>query len=126
MRNLLVCAVLAVVSAMTVSAEEPVQTLAIGEIARGQLVSIRGEVARVADYDQIIVADASGRVTVSAPDGFSRTTFELGDVITVTGRVDDDLIALRREIYADTIILADGSRYVINDPIFDYCDEGIE
>lgn len=126
MRSLIVFALLAVIATMAVSAEEPAQTLAIGEIAPGQLVSIRGEVTRVADYDEIIVADASGRVTVSAPDGFVRTAFDVGDVITVTGRVDDELIALRREIYADTIILADGSRYVINDPIFDYCDEGIE
>ncbi|MCG8479663.1 MAG: hypothetical protein MI724_11240 [Spirochaetales bacterium] len=128
MRTVIVlgAAVLFTAVSIPIYTEEPARIVAIGDIAPGHTVSIRGEVVRLADYDEIIVEDASGRVEVFAPDGFRRTAFDVGDVITVTGRVDDDRIALRREIHADTIILADGSRYIINDPIFDYCDEGIE
>ena len=124
--NILVAVVMLATVGVAAHADEPVRVVAIDEIAPGNIVSIRGEVVRLADYDEIVVEDASGRVEVLAPEGFRRTAFDIGDVITVTGRVDDARLAVRREIYADTIILADGSRYIMNDPIFAYCDEGIE
>lgn len=117
---------LAAASLATASADEPTEITAIDSIARGAVVSIRGQIIEQPDYDEIVVEDATGRVEVYAPDGFRRTAFDVGDTVTVVGRVDDDLLALRREIYADVILLPDGSRYVINDPIFLYCDEGIE
>lgn len=124
--NILVAVVMLATVGVGAHANQPAHVVAIDDIAPGDTVSIRGEVIRLADYDEIIVEDASGRVGVLAPEGFRRTAFDIGDVVTVTGRVDDARLTFRRDIYADTIILADGSSYIINDPIFVYCDEGIE
>ena len=80
----------------------------IGEVGRGERVTIRGEVVRFLDEDEILVRDESGRIEVYTGSAVDPPP-AIGEVITVTGRVDDDLIAIRRELYASTIIRADGT-----------------
>ncbi len=103
-RVILVAALL--LAAGAVGAEERVR--AIGDIRRGEVVTVIGEVTRVRDYDEFLIRDETGRVRVYFPDGIDREELRSSESVTVTGRVDDDLIELFREIYATRIIFADG------------------
>ncbi len=89
-------------------AEEDVRE--IGSLRRGEFATIRGEVVRYRDYDEILIADASGRIDVYLGEPTaSRWPFSVGDTITITGRVDDDLISFRKDFYATEAVLEDGS-----------------
>lgn len=82
----------------------------IGSLRRGEFATIRGEVVRYRDYDEILIADASGRIEVYLGEPTaSRWPFSVGDIITITGRVDDDLIGFRKDFYATKAILEDGT-----------------
>ena len=88
-----------------VDVAEPTQaTTAIGEIARNTMVTVSGTVQRVTDEDEFVIEDATGSISVWTGNQFF--TVDVGESVTVTGFVDDDLL---KEIYAQEIIRADGS-----------------
>lgn len=101
----------ALVSTVAAQGDSDGQTdlLSIGEIRRGEQVTVAGEVTRIRDYDTFRIEDETGRVQVYVRGGFSRSAIRTGETVTVTGWVDDDLLAFRREIYATRITLADGT-----------------
>ena len=88
---------------------EPAQaTTAIGEVARNTMVTVSGTVQRVTDEDEFVIEDATGSIPVWTGNQFF--TVDVGESVTVSGFVDDDLL---KEIYAQEIIRADGSVVLI-------------
>lgn len=78
----------------------------IAELQRGTTITIRGEVVRITDEDEFILKDATGSVRVYV--GSTMVPAEVGESITVSGFVDDDVVE-PKEIYAKTLTRADGS-----------------
>lgn len=108
------CAVVALaLAAVTVGAQESDEGPAVQSIRslrRGSFAAIQGEVVRYRDRDEILVRDASGRIEVFlGSENFSQPPVTVGEIVTVTGWVDDDLIDIRRELYATRIVRADGT-----------------
>jgi uncharacterized protein YdeI (BOF family) len=75
-------------------------------LQRGATITVRGEVARITDEDEFILKDSSGSVRVYV--GPDMVPAEVGENVTVSGFVDDDVIE-PKEIYAKTLTRADGS-----------------
>jgi uncharacterized protein YdeI (BOF family) len=106
----IVSGVLIIVIALSAAfAEDGTQTEAqpIGSIRRGETVTVSGEIIRVRGYDEFVIEDETGRVSVYVEGGFSRSEIQTGQRVTVRGRVDDDLLVFRREIYATEVVLSD-------------------
>jgi uncharacterized protein YdeI (BOF family) len=82
----------------------------VADVKRGELVVLRGEVSRIADEDEFILTDDSGRIRVYI--GWENDLpVKRGDRVIVEGRADDDAIfGTRPEIYARVLELADGTR----------------
>jgi uncharacterized protein YdeI (BOF family) len=78
----------------------------ITDAARGAFVAVKGEVTRILDEDTFRLTDATGSIRVYI--GPNRMPVRDGDSVTVEGQVDDDLIG-PREIYADALVLEDGT-----------------
>lgn len=89
-------------------AQADAQLTEIAALTRGQLVEVRGMVARITDEDEFILSDASGQVRVYVGPNFVPASE--GEAITVFGRVDDDGLL---EIYASRIIRADGTEVAL-------------
>ncbi len=81
----------------------------IEDIERGANVTLEGEVIRILDEDEFRLQDDTGSVRVYI--GWrNRVTVAVGETVTVTGFVDDDLVSyFRPEIYARQVIRADGT-----------------
>ena len=77
---------------------------AIGQLVRNSSVTVVGQVERVTDEDEFVIADGTGSVTVWTGQSFF--TVDQGEQVTVRGFIDNDLIL---EIYATEIIRADGT-----------------
>lgn len=73
------------------------------------MVTVKGTVDRITDEDEFRMSDKTGRVRVYV--GPNWVPVDVGEVITVRGFVDDDIIG-PLEIYARDITRADGT--VIN------------
>jgi uncharacterized protein YdeI (BOF family) len=82
----------------------------IADVSRGERVELRGEVVRIADEDEFILEDDSGRVRVYI--GWQNDLpVDRGDIVIVEGRADDDAFpGMRPEIYARVLELANGER----------------
>ncbi len=78
----------------------------IADAERGTMVTVQGIVERITDEDEFRLADASGSIRVYV--GPNWVPAELGERVIVNGFVDDDVIA-PREIYARSLIRADGT-----------------
>jgi uncharacterized protein YdeI (BOF family) len=78
----------------------------IGDLQRGTMVTVQGTVERITDEDEFRLADASGDIRVYV--GPNWVPADVGEAVTVNGRVDDDLIG-PREIYARSLTRADGT-----------------
>jgi uncharacterized protein YdeI (BOF family) len=76
----------------------------VGDLVRNTMVTIEGTVTRINDEDEFIITDSTGSVQVYT--GRSYFTVEQGQQVTVLGLVDDGVLL---EIYADEIVLPDGS-----------------
>ena len=96
-------AVLAILFSGSLAAADPI--VAISDAERGSFVTVEGDVTRILDEDTFRLTDASGNIRVYV--GPNRLPVRPGDRVAVTGFVDDDLGP--REIYADTIVTADGT-----------------
>jgi uncharacterized protein YdeI (BOF family) len=92
-----------VLAALPATADQPI---AIADIARNATVTVAGTVDRLTDEDEFVLADRTGQVRVYV--GPNRVPVAPGDVVTVSGMVDEDL---RLEIYADRITRADGTTF---------------
>ena len=92
------------------SSDEAPAVQAIRSLRRGDFATIQGEVVRFRDRDEILVRDETGRIEVFlGSENFSRPPVEVGETVTVTGWVDDDVIDIRRELYATQIVRTDGT-----------------
>jgi uncharacterized protein YdeI (BOF family) len=76
----------------------------IGSLSRNTMVTVEGTVTRINDEDEFVIADSTGSIQVYT----GRTFFSVdqGQKVTVRGLVDDGVLL---EIYADEIVLPDGS-----------------
>lgn len=90
---------------------EDMEITEIGDLSRGEFVTVRGRITRFNDYDELRLRDESGQVDIYLGEApMRRPPFSLGDTITVAGWVDDALIQLPfKEIYATEIYLEDGT-----------------
>lgn len=78
----------------------------INAVQRGQRVTLRGEVVRLKDEDEFVLADETGRIDIYI--GWRNDMpVKVGETVTVVGMADDDAVPGQRpEIYARTLILA--------------------
>ena len=85
------------------------QITKIEDIQRGATVTLHGQVTRILDEDEFRLADDTASVRVYI--GWrNRVSVDVGETVTVTGFVDDDLVnVFRPEVYARTIVRQDGS-----------------
>ena len=81
----------------------------IENLERGASVTLQGEVVRILDEDEFRLRDDTGSVQVYI--GWqNRVMVDVGETVTVSGFVDNDLIdVFRPEVYAREIIREDGS-----------------
>ncbi|MDV7393139.1 NirD/YgiW/YdeI family stress tolerance protein, partial [Arthrospira platensis SPKY1] len=64
---------------------------AVEDVRRGQRVTLRGEVVALADEDEFILADETGRIRVYI--GWRNDMpVDVGEVVTVVGMADDDVV----------------------------------
>jgi uncharacterized protein YdeI (BOF family) len=78
---------------------------AIEDLQRDTPVTVRGTVDRITSSDEFYLRDETGAVRVYV--GPNRIPAEVGENITIIGKVDEDR---KLEVYAFEIIRADGSR----------------
>lgn len=85
----------------------------VTDVKRGDRVVLRGQVARIAEEDEFILADESGRIRVYI--GWKNDLpVKRGDTVIVEGRADDDaLFGTRPEIYARVLELTNGERITL-------------
>jgi uncharacterized protein YdeI (BOF family) len=76
----------------------------ISDLARNTMVTVEGTVTRINDEDEFIIADSTGSIQIYT--GRSYFTVDQGQRVSVRGLVDDGVLL---EIYADEIVLPDGS-----------------
>lgn len=86
----------------------------IEDIQRGAQVTLTGEVIRILDEDEFRLRDETGSVQVYI--GWrNRVMVDVGETVTVSGFVDDDLLqAFRPEVYARQIVREDGETIDLN------------
>lgn len=76
----------------------------IGNLVRNTMVTIEGTVSRINDEDEFVITDSTGSIQVYT--GRTFFTVNQGQKVSVRGLVDDGVML---EIYADEIVLPDGS-----------------
>jgi hypothetical protein len=103
MRFLLAAAVAVLAAPAAASEPTPVADLA------QQLATVEGTVHRITDEDEFLLADSTGHVRIYV--GPARVPVQPGELVTVTGFVDD---GLRIEIYAQEIVRADGTTFAFD------------
>jgi uncharacterized protein YdeI (BOF family) len=88
---------------------EAVVITPIDALSRGITATIEGRVTRILDEDEFRIEDATGSVRVYI--GWkNRLALPIGELVIVTGVVDNDLVSFfRPEFYATEITRADGS-----------------
>lgn len=86
----------------------------IEKLASGMNVTVRGKVTRILDEDEFRIQDSTGSVRVYI--GWkNRMPVPVGEMVTVRGVVDDDLVSrFRPEIYAFEVTRQDGSVIKLN------------
>ena len=83
----------------------------IADAQRGAMVTVRGIVERITDEDEFRLSDASGTIRIYV--GPNWVPAQVGETVTVSGRVDDDRLT-PREIYARSLIRADGTVFTFD------------
>ena len=86
----------------------------IENLERGSNVTLQGEVTRILDEDEFRLQDETGSVRVYI--GWrNRVMVDVGEKVTVSGFVDDDLVSyFRPEVYAREIVREDGSSIALD------------
>jgi len=82
----------------------------IESLRRGQLATVRAEVIRITDDDEMIVRDSTGRLRIYVPGvpNLGRLV-SVGELLTITGTMDDDFFDIPRELYAESMVRVDGT-----------------
>lgn len=80
-------------------------TTAIADIAKGSEVTLAGTVQRIPDQDEFILQDATGTIEVYL--GTTRIDLTVGEAVSVTGFVDNDLLS--KDVCARSVTRADGT-----------------
>ncbi|MFK7868639.1 MAG: hypothetical protein AB8B58_05295 [Roseobacter sp.] len=78
----------------------------IADVKRNMIVTVQGTVERIPDEDEFRLTDQSGSILVYV--GPNWVPVDVGEAITVNGRVDDNLIG-PPELYARSLTRADGT-----------------
>lgn len=81
------------------------QITAIADAQRGTMVTVQGVVERITDEDEFRLIDTTGSIRIYV--GPNWVPADVGEAVTVSGFVDDDIGPL--EIYARTLTRADGT-----------------
>jgi uncharacterized protein YdeI (BOF family) len=111
MPRLLSLPVMAALIAFPLASAAYAQTpVPIEDAKRGTMVTVAGTVERITDEDEFILTDQSDSIRVYV--GPNWVPAQVGDTVTVHGFVDDDL--LRRELYARTLTMADGTTFTFD------------
>ena len=86
----------------------------VADLKPGATVTLQGEVTRILDEDEFRLQDETGSVKVYI--GWrNRVMVDVGETVTVSGFVDDDLVShFRPEIYAREIVRQDGTTIALN------------
>ena len=92
-------------TALPLAAQSVPDITPIAETLRGTMVTVQGTVDRITDEDEFRLTDATGSILVYV--GPSIVPVDVGEAITVSGFVDDDLLG-PRELYARDLTRADG------------------
>jgi uncharacterized protein YdeI (BOF family) len=85
----------------------------VADVKRGDRVVLRGEITRILDEDEFVLADESGRIRVYLgwKNDVDQLELNRGDLVIIEGRADDDAIfGTRPEIYARVVERANGAR----------------
>jgi uncharacterized protein YdeI (BOF family) len=77
----------------------------VGDVERGTMVTVAGDVQRITDTDEFRLSDDTGSIKVYV--GPNWVPVAVGESVTVSGFVDNDFGRL--ELYARTLIRADGT-----------------
>jgi uncharacterized protein YdeI (BOF family) len=77
----------------------------LGDVERGTMVTVAGEVQRILDTDEFRLSDDTGSIKVYVGPNWAPVA--VGDAVTVSGFVDSDFGRL--ELYARTLTQADGT-----------------
>lgn len=93
---------LALIMAVPAIAE---QLTPIGEVKRGTMVTVAGNIERILDSDEFRLADETGSIRVYV--GPNWVPAPVGESVTVAGFVDNGIGRL--ELYARTLTRADGT-----------------
>ena len=96
-------AVLALSLALALSGVALADTTAVQDLRRGMPATVEGEVERITDDDEFVLADQTGSILVYI--GPSPMPVRVGDRVRVAGAVDDDGPL---ELYATEVTLPDG------------------
>ncbi|MEE4187490.1 MAG: hypothetical protein V2I76_03460 [Roseobacter sp.] len=78
----------------------------IANLKRGAMVTVQGTVEMITDEDKFRLTDSSGDIRVYV--GPNWVPADVGEVVIVNGRVDDDLIG-PKELHARSLRRADGT-----------------
>lgn len=92
--------------AFPIAAQAQTSVTPIADTARGTMVTVQGTVERITDEDEFRLTDATGSIKIYV--GPNWVPADLGETVTVSGFVDDNLIG-PKEIYARELTRADGS-----------------
>lgn len=93
-------------SAAMVAGPAMANTASIADLRYGQMVTITGVVQNITDEDEFRIKDASGAILVYI--GPNIVPFDLGETVTVSGRVDREMGQL--ELYARDAMRGDGTK----------------
>ncbi len=84
-----------------------VNSVAIADLLYGQTATVTGTVQNIPDEDEFRIKDASGAILVYI--GPNIVPFDVGETITVTGRVDREMGQL--ELYARNAVRTNGTKF---------------
>jgi uncharacterized protein YdeI (BOF family) len=107
----LALATLILALALPAAAQATVDVTPIAEAERGTMVTVQGTVEQITDEDEFRLVDATGSILIYV--GPTIVPADVGEAITVSGFVDDDVIG-PMEIYARELTRADGSVVTFN------------
>lgn len=77
----------------------------VADAQRSTMVTVQGTVERITDEDEFRLSDSSGQIRIYV--GPNWVPADVGESVTVSGFVDDDLGP--RKIYARSLTRADGT-----------------
>jgi uncharacterized protein YdeI (BOF family) len=114
MKAIVVTVALAFMSVGSLIAQDTIEEQTIQQIEslrRGEFATVLAEVIRITDDDEMIVRDNTGRLRIYVPGipNLGRLV-SVGELLTITGTVDDDWFGILPELYAESMVRGDGTQ----------------